>query len=503
MKRQLTFIALLVCAMASAQNMNEVLRYSGENLQGTARFQGMAGAFGALGGDLSALNINPAGSAVFNNGLFTFSGTNYNTDNTASYFNGIRNTTANNLDLNQIGGALVFKNTDQNSDWNKFVVALNYDMVQNFDDRIAISGNSDQGIDGYFLNFAQGVPFGSILLQDNELIENGYLDIGAQQGFADQQAFLGYYSGVIDPATIDDDNTIYSKAANYTTVDQDLFRSTSGHNGKFTLNVASQYQEKLNLGASLNFHTVVYNRLDEFTESGYAANSPIQRTTFDNLLNTEGSGFSFSLGAIAKLNDLVRLGGSYQSPTWYRLSDNLSQRISSDNADADDNIHFINFDQVNLFEAYTLKTPAKLTGSLALVFGKNGLLSFDYGYQDMSSAKLRPESDASFATVNNEIANTLGTVSSFRLGGEYRIKRFSLRGGYRFEQSPFASGNMIGDLNGYSGGLGINFGGSRLDLSLNRTEQQVSESLFDTGITTPAIVDRINTNVTLGYTMNF
>ncbi len=501
MKKQITFIALLVCAITSAQNINEVLRYSGENLQGTARFQGMAGAFGALGGDLSALNINPAGSAVFNNGLFTFSGTSYNTDNTASYFNGIRNTTANNLDLNQIGGALVFKNTNQNSDWNKFVVAFNYDMVQSFDDRISISGNSDQGIDGYFWNFAQGVPYGSLLLQEGEFIEDAYLDIGANQGFSDQQAFLGYYGGVIDPATTDDNNTDYNKAADYTTVDQDLFRNTSGHNSKFTVNVASQYQEKLNLGASLNFHTVVYNRLDEFTESGYAPGSPVQRTTFDNLLHTEGSGFSFSLGAIAKLNDLVRLGASYQSPTWYRLSDDLSQRMSSDNAD--ENIHFINFDQVNVFETYTLKTPAKLTGSVALIFGKNGLLSLDYGYQDMSRAELRPTTDPSFAQVNTEVANQLGAINSLRLGGEYRIKQFSLRGGYRFEGSPYADGNTVGNLNGISAGLGYNFGGSRLDFGISRTERNVAQRMFDTGLATPAIINGINTNATLSYTVNF
>ena len=61
MKRYLTFITLVVCAFGSAQNISEVLRYSTENLQGTARFQAMGGAFGALGGDLSSLNVNPAG----------------------------------------------------------------------------------------------------------------------------------------------------------------------------------------------------------------------------------------------------------------------------------------------------------------------------------------------------------------------------------------------------------------------------------------------------------
>ena len=57
---------LLVSASIQAQNYNDAMRYSTEELTGTARFKGMSGAFGALGGDLSAFNINPAGSAVFN-----------------------------------------------------------------------------------------------------------------------------------------------------------------------------------------------------------------------------------------------------------------------------------------------------------------------------------------------------------------------------------------------------------------------------------------------------
>jgi len=499
MKNHFFFIMLLACAFSNAQNINDVLRYSSENIQGTARFQGMAGAFGALGGDLSALNVNPAGAAVFNNSLFSVSGTHYTTDNAATYFNGANGTLNRDVDLNQLGGVLVFKSTD--SDWKKLTLAVNYDVVENFDNEFFVSGNSNQGIDNYFLNFAQGVPFQSLLLQDGEFLEEAYLDIGAVQGFGDQQAFLGYYGGIIDPTTLADDTTTYVSNADYTTVNQEFFRSTSGYNSRFTLNVASQYQESLYLGASLNFHSLVYDRYDQFTENGYDEDSEIQFTTFDNLLHTEGTGFSFSLGAIAKLNEFIRIGGSYQSPTWYRLTDDFSQRINSDLADED--INFINFNVVNLFEVYRIKTPGKITGSLALVFGKNGLLSFDYGYQDMSQAELRPNGDPSFSVVNSDISDQLGTVSSFRIGGEYRIERFSLRGGYRFEQSPYANGDIVGDLEGISGGLGYSFGASRLDLAVNRTERDVAEFLFDTGITTPAAINRLNTNVTLSYTLNF
>ena len=278
-------------------------------------------------------------------------------------------------------------------------------------------------------------------------------------------------------------------------------RNTTGYNSKFTVNFASQYREKLNIGASLNFHTILYDRYDEFTETGYDAASEIQRTTFDNLLHTEGSGFSFSVGGIAKLNDVVRIGGSYQSPTWYRLTDDLSQRINSDLADS--NINFIDLNVVNLFPRYKLKTPAKLTGSAAFIFGKNGLLSVDYSFQDMSQAQLGPTSDSNFAAVNNEVANALGAVSTIRVGGEYRIERFSLRGGYRFEQSPYTNSDTLGDLNGISAGLGYDFGGSRLDFALSRTERDISETLFDTGLNTPALINGINTNATLSYTMNF
>ncbi len=501
MKRNLTFIVLLVCSIASAQNITDALRYSSENLQGTARFQGLGGAFGALGGDLSALNINPAGSAVFNNNLGTVSGTVYNRDNAISYNGNLTGSSPNYAEINQAGAVLVFKSTNQDAGWSKVALAFNYDITENFDDNIYASGTSTEGIDNYFLNFAQGVPFGDILLQEGEFIEDAYLDIGASQGFGDQQAFLGYFGGLIDPAVNENDNTAYISNAGYTNVNQEFTRISSGYNSKFTLNLASQYNDRLYVGASLNFHSILYNRYDEFTETGYDADSEIQRTTFDNRLFTQGAGFSLNVGAIAKLSDFVRVGGSYQSPTWYRLEDELSQRISSDLAD--DNINFINFDRINIFPTYRIKTPAKLTGSLALIFGKNGLLSFDYGYQDMSKAELGPTSDANFAAVNTDIANELGAVSSFRLGGEYRIERFSLRAGYRFEESPYENTNAIGDLEGISGGIGYNFGSSRLDLALNRTERDVAQRLFDTGINTPALVNGVSMNGTLSYTINF
>lgn len=502
MKKYFTFIFALACVFVSAQNINDVLRYSTDNTQGTARYQAMSGAFGALGGDLSSMNINPAGSAVFNNTQLTFSGTNYHVKNQTSYGNSFSPyTTQNNFDMNQIGGVFVFNNKALDSDWKKISIGFNFDKVQLFDNYTNSSYTTTRGIDNYFLNFAQGVPLGPLKLQNGEYIEEAYLDIGSSLGFVEQQAFLGVFGGVIDAVDPnDDDNTDYLSNSAYSTVNQTYRKSTTGYNDKYTFNIASQYQDNLYLGASLNVHSILYNQLTELREDGYDSNSPVQSTTFDNLLRSQGNAFSFSLGAIAKLNSNVRIGGSYQSPTWYRLSEEFSQRINSTIADVD--INFINFNTINLYDKYTIKTPGKLTGSLALVFGKDGLLSLDYGYQDMSKAELRPVTDSNFNAENGFIGTQLGGVSSIRLGGEYRIKQISLRAGYRYEQSPYVD-KTIGDLNGISGGIGYNFGPSKLDLAVNGYSQNSKENILSTDPSPALNIDRNNTNVTLSYTINF
>lgn len=502
MKRHLAFIAILVCSIANAQNINDVLRFSTKNLQGTARFQGMGGAFGALGGDLSALNENPAGASVFNNNLASISGSLYTLDNTATGIGGIAiGTNPNYFEINQAGGVLVFKSTDPESKWTKIGLAFNYDLEENYNNQISVRNTGAQGIDNYFLDFAQGVPFGDIRIQEGEFIEDAYRDIGSSLGFADQQAFLGVVGGLISPTLDDDATNTYASNASYTNLSTSLDRYVTGYNSKLGISLASQYQDLLHLGVSVNLHNIVYDRYDEYTETNYDADSEIQRTTFDNRLISQGAGISLGLGAIAKLNDLVRIGGSYQSPTWYRMEDQLSQRISSDLAF--DNINFINLDLPNIFPTYNLKTPAKLTGSAALIFGKQGLLSIDYGYQDFSTAKLGPSDDGNSQNVNNDVTNNLGIVNSIRLGGEYRINKFSLRAGYRFENSPYVNLTAYGDLEGISGGLGYDFGSSRLDFAINSVQRDIEEPILDSGFGGSALVNAISTNATLTYTVNF
>ena len=62
----LLFIGVISMSYVNAQDITDAVRYSSGELMGTARFRAMSGAFGALGGDMTAVSLNPAGSAIFN-----------------------------------------------------------------------------------------------------------------------------------------------------------------------------------------------------------------------------------------------------------------------------------------------------------------------------------------------------------------------------------------------------------------------------------------------------
>ena len=96
-KLKLFLIVMLTsCCGIYSQNISDALNYSSNSYQGTARFNSMGGAFGALGGDLSAIAVNPASSAVLNDGHFSLSFGSDSKSGNASLLNSSNNFEKNN-----------------------------------------------------------------------------------------------------------------------------------------------------------------------------------------------------------------------------------------------------------------------------------------------------------------------------------------------------------------------------------------------------------------------
>lgn len=487
------FITGLSFSALHSQEVSDAIRYAQENLTGTARYRAMSGAFGAVGGDISALQVNPAGSAVFNNNQMGISFSNLTKKNNSNYFGTETSDKDNSFILNQAGGVFVFHDRNPNNNWKKIAIGATYENTNNFDNDIFSAGtNPRNSIDQYFLTYANGIPLSVIT---GVPYRDMYYD--------EQQAYFGYQGYIINPVNANDNNnTQYVSAVpaggNYY---QENENYTSGYNSKLTFNIATSYKDKIYFGANLNLHITDYRRSSSFYEDNsnpLEARETISSLRFNNDLYTYGNGFSFQLGAIAKVTDGLRLGVAYESNTWYDLYDEVAQSLSTTRqaAGGDEIRESINPNIINVYERYTLQTPDKFTFSGAYVFGKSGLISVDYSIKNYGNTKYKPTSDPGFRGLNADMSNQLTSNGELRIGAEYKIQRLSLRGGYRFEGSPYKDGRTIGDANSYSGGLGYSFGATKLDLAYSYLERKSNQGFFATGFTDGANITSKLNNVT-------
>jgi long-subunit fatty acid transport protein len=100
---------------------------------------------------------------------------------------------------------------------------------------------------------------------------------------------------------------------------------------------------------------------------------------------------------------------------------------------------------------YDLRQPSKLTASAAIIFGKSGLISFDYITRNFQGLNINSAFD-DFSAENQFFDNNLRRTNSFNVGTEWRFSRLSLRGGYSYQESPDANALDADNLERYSAG---------------------------------------------------
>ena len=121
---------------------NTVDVYSANPINGTAKYNAMAGSIGALGGDISSANVNPAGIGVFiTSDLNLTLGVNSN-KNTTTLAGRSSNYKLNNTDLNNTGGVLTINLNDLNSKWKFINVGVNY-STRSLDNYTESAGNQN------------------------------------------------------------------------------------------------------------------------------------------------------------------------------------------------------------------------------------------------------------------------------------------------------------------------------------------------------------------------
>lgn len=517
----LAAFALLGGVAANAQNYGDALRYSTEELGGTARFRGMSGAFGALGGDPSAININPAGSAVYNGSEISFSLNNNAQKRDITFLGTKSSNKQNDFDLNQFSVNFVIP-TGQ-SVVNKITFAFNYNQMKNFDvDKFTYLGNSNKGVEDYFLHYAKegngGAPFqlGYIAparVYNAKPTDRFYQeDIGENyaslRGANARTAFLGVITSLVEPGTVTPTNTVYTSNGGGANRDHKYEVERDGFVNKYNYNFGMQLGDMVYLGTNLNHHSINEKVLYSLRDDNYDTISKITYANHQQIVETNGNGFSFQVGAIVKPTEDLRLGVTYQSPTWYDMKEQSREMLFTTVGGTKRDIELRNYygDPIWLERKYKFRTPSAWTGSAAYIIAKRAIVSVDYTYKAYDNLTFR---SSNMRDENQIIQNDLGDTSTLRIGGEFRVpfkmggatNYWSFRAGYRYEQSPYRKEIApVGDLTAYSGGIGVTLGGVRLDASYDVAKQTNTFQMYENVLTDKAEIKSTQGNFLFTFT---
>jgi long-subunit fatty acid transport protein len=455
-------------------------RYSRIGFGGSARYSAMAGAFGALGGDASVLSTNPAGLAFFRKNEFSLTPSLFSQNVTSTYNGTTTEDSRYNLRFDNFG--LIFAGrTDNTSEvgWQTIGFGIAYNRYSSFQANLLMMGESNTSMMDSWALSASGSTTGE-LDQFNE-------------GLAWDTYLLNYAPG----------NTTGTEYVD-TIPDGDRLRQMKqiemrGGMGEWVFSLAGNYSEKFFIGASLGIPQVRYEEIARYSEEEvYDTVSAFNSYAFTQSLETRGRGVNFKLGMIYRPIDLIRVGFAFHSPSFLKLSDAYSSEMSSNIGGV---IRQSESDQGSF--NYSLRTPMRLMGSLAVIFGKTGVLSMDYELTDYSEAKLRA-SDYAFLDANNAIRSKYTMGHNVRVGGEVRVAPFAFRAGFGWYGSPYNSSvpNDAARMY-YTAGAGYRSADEVffIDLGVVVANEKSNYYFYDQSLVSPVknVWSSVNTVLTLGF----
>jgi len=466
-----------------AQTEIDALRYSYTTHGGTARYDGMSGAFGALGAEFSSLSTNPAGIGIFKKSRFMFTPVFMMNTADADYRNKI--TADENVFVNISNFGLVFnlkQYEEDNSAWNSMAFGFGYNKLQNFNKDITIQGFNDESsrLDQFMLN-SDGIL-------SNELSEPEWL------------AYDTYLTDYADIPNNSDLLYIHPYFEKYY-VNQKKTIKTTGGIGEYVFSLGGNYGDNFQIGATFGIQNARYKEESVFYEN--SDSTDLESYDFTENLETKGVGYNFKFGMIYRPINAFRVGLAFHTPTFYQLKDIYSYEINSHYRTVVDGYSDYHSATDGDFESnYEIYTPWRAVLSTAIVIGQYGLISADYEYIDYRKARIRSE-EYDYADINNNIKGIYKSGNNLRLGGEVRIAPIFLRGGISYYGSANSSQfNATDALKGYSLGIGLQTENIFVDLAFNHSFNKVDYQLYDYEVGTERSKLSINEDrisLTIGY----
>lgn len=489
MNKSLLILSLPIAFSGSifGQSAIDGYRISQPDMKGTARFMGMAGAFGALGGDLSTLSQNPAGIGVYRSGDVGFT---LNLDcqsSSSDAFGQKYDMSQTKFLLNNIGAVVTmrlpsatFPNINFGFTYNKGA-----SFNRQYGGRIADLSNS-------MSNYVAGIANGNQLTENDVAGTETYDPYNPTDGgyAAPWMAILGYDSYMITPSGEGEDTQWFGQWGTGTSGSGNMYVQEKGSMDEYNIALGGNISNVLYWGMNfdiVNFDYTINATWGENLANAYvpdAQNNIVRESAnwnMNNYYNVNGSGFKYSIGIIVKPIQELRLGFAVHTPTWYNLTQSFYANVNYDYAGntgtAQTNGGYVGSNDM------CFRTPWKFIASAAGVIGSNFILSFDYEWTPYNHMKFSepgsygggwnggydydygwddgwdypwygapakgPAADTRasyndptdyYYDTNSDIKTYYRASHTFRVGAEYRVTpSFSVRAGYSHVTSPVKS----------------------------------------------------------------
>ena len=523
-------VGIFMCSFLSVKAQfgyyEQALQFSQTSFGGTARIQGIGGAQVALGGDLSHASSNPAGLGFYNRGVFSITpGLNFHKTE-SDYLEQSNLDKKVNFNIAQLGLSFYFGDggiATQPIRGSSFAITVDrvndfynetYYKGKNYDNSyinaITENPNDDLAVEALFSNYLINPH------PENYIFDDTY---GELLGYDTLLNHQGYSSPFQSSRPIQSSSLV-----------------TEG--SQYALNFAygANYMDWIYFGASLSIHSLDYKKTENYSESQYVYTSQngdwIPEDALDNIsrlnqLSIIGTGVGGNFGVIVRPFPQLIIGLSYATPTFMTLEeesyaifranyfnnyDYVSVSFDLDDQDGDPDTKFIydvsdldsfEYESDDMISTYTLTTPGMLNIGLSYFFGKNGFLTGGIEFKDYSNAFLNGL-DFDLSADNQVIKERYTSVLNYRLGAEYKVGSFQLRGGYGFQKDPYASSNYDRDIDQYSIGFGYREADFFIDFALTQQRMKNYISPYEIEVNQPvARLAHFQTTALLTFGLNF
>lgn len=437
------FLSILMASSLWGQNLSDAVRWSVFQPASTGRTLGVAGSFGAMGGDFSVLSVNPAGLGEYARGEFVFTPSmNFKESNAFLVKDPSRSSKEDDSSIKIDNLGFVASTSPMASNWTHSNFAIGYNKV------------SDLGRTFYF----EGKTVGSITEEFTEYANGKNLD-----ELDNFRAWPAYSVGAIYDLDEDEDYESDFQERPLQPVQKRQLVSQEGSINELAFAWGGKYDNRLNVGVVLGVPFVNYEETKTYEELDPDREiSLFDDLTFTEYLNTTGVGLNIKAGLIYTINKTFRLGGAIHSPTWYTLNDDYYTHIEYAYTDTENN-RFEHRSPDGSFK-YKINSPWRAIGSLGAILKLgNDVVGFingdvewvDYGESsvDLTAYSSDPIESQKTISINRDISQFLGKSINIRLGTELGIQKLRLRAGYESTQSPYNAD--LDRMEGLSFGVGL------------------------------------------------